>query len=315
MHKSDGLMRPVNDFLATTPFDIYELALFRLVVEHGSFTKAAEIAGLTQSAITRQVQGMENSLGLELLERTTRRVRVTPAGEFLFAQSAQLLGDVDRTLRRLREEYAGARKEIRVGVARTVGLSYLPGFFHSNLRKLPAVGYRVSNQDSTEILAGIEANTLDLGILCPPNRLPETVSVTHRFEDAFTLLVPRQETATYQAITQSTKALKDWLKKQNWLLIKEGSNTGQRLREWTHQQGLRIEPTMQLDSFDLIINLVALGMGISFVPIRALALYGRKRTLQRIPMPERFVRELMVVVRRHGKTPEHLTQFVANVLF
>ena len=49
----------MNDFLATTPFDIYELSLFRLVAQHGSFTKAAEIAGLTQSAITRQMQGME----------------------------------------------------------------------------------------------------------------------------------------------------------------------------------------------------------------------------------------------------------------
>jgi DNA-binding transcriptional LysR family regulator len=81
------------------------------------------------------------------------------------------------------------------------------------------------------------------------------------------------------------------------------------------QQGLRVEPIMQLDNFDLIINLVALGMGVSLVPIRALALYGRKRTLQRLPMPERFVRELVVVVRRHGKTPDHLTRFVENVLF
>ena len=51
-------MLPVNDYLATAPLDIYDLFLFRLVAKHQSFTKAAEIAGLTQSAITRQVQGM-----------------------------------------------------------------------------------------------------------------------------------------------------------------------------------------------------------------------------------------------------------------
>ena len=60
---------------------------------------------------------------------------------------------------------------------------------------------------------------------------------------------------------------------------------------------------------------LALGMAVGFVPIRALALYGRKRTLQRLPMRERFVRELVVVVRRHGKVAEHPAQFVANVLF
>lgn len=305
----------MNEFLATTPFDIYELSLFRLVVQHGSFTKAAQIAGLTQSAITRQVQGMEHSLGLELLERTTRSVRMTPAGEFLFRESAQLLGNVEQTLRGLREEFAGARKEVRVGVSRTIGLAYLPGFFHANLRKFPMIGCRVSYQSSTNILAALEANELDLGVLCPPKRLPRTLSVTHRFDDAFTLLVPKQSATMFQAVSKSAKSLKDWLRRRNWLLIEDGSNTGKQLRTWMNQQDLCVEPTMQLDSFDLIINLVALGMGVSIVPIRALALYGRKRSIQRLPMRQRFVRELVVVVRRHGKTPEHLSQFVANVLF
>src|SRR6266581_6749321 len=102
-------MLNMHQFLATTPFDLYELALFHLVVRHRSFTKAAEIAGLTQSAITRQMQGMENSLGLDLLERTTRSVRVTTAGEFLFHESARLIGNVEESLQRLREQFAGAR--------------------------------------------------------------------------------------------------------------------------------------------------------------------------------------------------------------
>ena len=116
-------MHYMNQFLSTVPFDLYELALFHLVVKHRSFTKAAEIAGLTQSAITRQMQGVETSLGIQLLERTTRNVRVTPAGEFLFAEAARLLGDVDRSLHHLAQEFAGARKEIRVDVSRTISLS------------------------------------------------------------------------------------------------------------------------------------------------------------------------------------------------
>src|ERR1700750_1931879 len=127
----------VNEFLKTSPFDLYELSLFHLVVKHRTFTKAAEMAGLTQSAITRQIQGMEQSLGIELLERTTRSVRVTPAGEFLYHESGKLLGDVDNSLRRLKEDFADARKEIRIGVSRSIGLAYLPGFFHANLRHGP----------------------------------------------------------------------------------------------------------------------------------------------------------------------------------
>src|ERR1051325_1138613 len=129
-------MLPMHEYLATTPFDLYELYLFHLVVKHRSFTRAAEIAGLTQSAITRQMQGVENSLGLDLLERTTRSVRVTAAGEFLYRESARLLGDVEKSLQRLREEFAGAKKEVWVGVSRSIALSHLPGFFYANRSRL-----------------------------------------------------------------------------------------------------------------------------------------------------------------------------------
>ncbi len=308
-------MQNMQQFLATIPFDLYELALFHLVVKHRSFTKAAELAGLTQSAITRQMQGMETSLGLDLLERTTRSVQVTVAGEFLFRESARLLGDVEQTLTRLREEFAGARKEVRVGVSRSVGLAYLPGFFHANLRRQPEVVSRVSHQPSSEILIALEANELDLGVLCPPGRLPRTVQVTHRFADEFTLIAPMELAAGFAALAKSKKARSGWLAKQNWLLLAEASNTGHRLRSWMVRQGWRCEPAMQLDNFDLIINLVALGMGVSFVPVRALALYGQKKSVQRIALPERFTRELVVVVRRHRKLPVHLKKFVGNVLF
>src|ERR1043166_305748 len=256
-------MRAMHRFLSTVPFDLYELSLFHLVVKHRSFTKAAEIAGLTQSAITRQMQGVENSLGIQLLERTTRSVRVTPAGEFLFSEAARLLGDVDRSLHHLAQEFAGARKEVRVDVSRTIGLAYLPGFFHPNLRRLPQIGYRVACQTSDKILTALEANAQDIGVLCPPHRLPKTLRVTHRFADAFTAIAAAEHAEELKVLSK-TKARVEWLKKQNWLLIDESSNTGQQLRSWMKRQGWRIEPTMQLDNFDLIINLVSRGMGVSF---------------------------------------------------
>jgi DNA-binding transcriptional LysR family regulator len=305
----------MNDFLNTSPFDLYELSLFHLVVKHRSFTKAAQAAGLTQSAITRQIQGIENSLGVALLERTTRSVGLTKAGEFLFHESARLLGDVDQSLRRIKEDFTDARKEIRVGVSRSIGLAHLPGFFHANLRQVSKVGYHVSYQPSAEILSALETNDLDLGVLCPPPRLPQTLCTTHRFTDAFTLIAPTELASQFAALPKSRPARNAWLQKQPWLLIEENTNTGKRLRKWMVRSGLKVEATMQLDSFDLIITLVSLGMGISFVPMRALALYGRKKTLTRVHLPDRFERELVVVMRRHRKQPQHLAEFVKNILF
>ncbi len=306
----------MDEFLKTAPFELYELHLFRLVVEHRSFTKAAAVAGLTQSAITRQIQGMEHKLGVELLERTTRTVRPTAAGLFLNSEGNRLSGDVDRTLRALREEFAGAKKQIGVGVSRTIGLAYLPGFFHSSLKRLPAIACQVSHQSSHDILLALEANELDVGVLCPPKRLPPTLRVTHKFTDAFTLIAPAGEAEDFAvAAEMNVAARKSWLAGQRWLSISSSSQTGQRLNSWQTKLGWRLESAMQLDNFDLIINLVALGMGASFVPIRALALYHQKHGLQRIALPERFVRDLVVVVRKNRQMPPHLQQFIEHILF
>lgn len=303
----------MHDYLATVPFDLYQLHLFHLVVKHRSFTRAAEIAGLTQSAITRQMQTMENSLGVDLLERTTRSVRVSPAGEYLYAESIKILGDVDSSLQGLRERFSDARKFVRVGVSRSIGLAHLPGFFHANLRRKPDVGCRLTCRDSGEILSAVRGNDLDLGVMCAPTKLPSTLKVTHRFKDAFTLVAPPAKPG--ENAPTSGKALGKWAASQNWLLISDATTTGQRQRRWMRKQGWTIEPAMELDNFDLIINLVALGMGVSLVPIRALALYPRKKSIRRVDLRERFERELVVVARHQRKMAPHLADFIANILF
>lgn len=303
----------VHEFLKTAPFDIYELHLFHLVAEHRSFTKAAELAGITQSAVTRQMQGIEKSIGVDLFERTTRSVRLTPAGQMLRGESGRLLGDVDQVLRRIREDFAGAKKVIRVAVSRSVGLAYLPGFFHANVRRLPKVGFSVSYDASGKILTAIENNEADLGVVSLPTRLPETLRVTHRFTDAFVIIAPA--TVGRDSDFASKRVRLGWANRQNWILLDETGNTGRRLRAWLKCEGVTVEPGMTLDNFDLVINLVSLGMGVSCVPIRALALYARKRNIRRIAWPARFTRELVVVIRRNRKISEHVSQFIQNVLF
>jgi DNA-binding transcriptional LysR family regulator len=111
------------------------------------------------------------------------------------------------------------------------------------------------------------------------------------------------------------KQLKRHFENQRWLLIDRGGFTGRRLNHWLRTQSWHIEPAMELDSFDVIVNLVSLGLGVSLVPHRVLALYGQRRTVRRIAIQPRFSRELAVVVRRNRVTPEPLSSFVENILF
>ena len=77
----------------------------------------------------------------------------------------------------------------------------------------------------------------------------------------------------------------------------------------------RVQPAMELDSFDLIINLVASSFGLAFVPRRALALYRRKESIVTLPMTDSFEREIVALTRKHRKLPVHVAQFVENILF
>ncbi len=304
----------MNEYLPQKPFDLYELHLICLVASSGNFTRAASEAGLTQSAVTRQIQGVEERLGIRLFERTTRRVLLTEAGRLLIAESRRITGDVDTLIHRLREEFGGAPREVRIGLSRSIGLSYYPGFLFANRTKHPHLATRIWQDASSTLLQHLEEGKLDVAIVSRPARFAPFCRVVHRFQDEFVLITPASEPEPAGSHHKPAK-LRPWAERQTWILIHEETSTGTQLRRWMAKHQLTVSATMQADNFDLIINLVSLGYGTSFVPHRALALYTQKKRFRRIQLQERFSRELVVLVRKHPPTPKHIVDFVENILF
>src|SRR4051812_28847236 len=122
-------MQKMHEYLNTVPFDLYELHLFQLVADARSFTEGARRARLTQSAMTRQIRGMEKALGVDLFERTTRHVTLTAAGRLLLEKSGTILEATGELVTDLQTHFHLAPKVLRIGVARSIGLGYLPGYF------------------------------------------------------------------------------------------------------------------------------------------------------------------------------------------
>ena len=309
------VMRAMNEFLATGPFDLYELQLFHLVAEHQNFTKAGRAAGLTQSAITRQIRGMEDRLGVALFERTTRHVRLTPAGAALFARSGAILAEVNDAVSVLKDGFTLAPKTLRVGIGRTIGLAYLPGFFRQFQKRFPRVQLRVSHETSAFILAAVESGELDVGIVAAPPQLSRALTMTHRFTDEFLAIAPPKFRLSGATSRIRPSELPKLLARQRWLLISDETSTGKRLRAWLTRNEVNVDTTMEADNFDLIVNLVSLGLGVSIVPHRVLALHPKSRPVQRITIHPKFSRELIVVVRRQPEMSVPLKEFVANILF
>ncbi len=224
---------------------------------------------------------------------------------------------MEEALRRLGQEHLDAPREIRLGISRSVALAHLPGLLHAHLRRSAGVKTIVEHLPSPQIIARMEAGHLDVAVLCPPKRLPTSLSVTHSMEDAFQLIAP-SALPVPSFVTKGRRwpaKLTGWLNDQSWLLLHASSQTGQQLRRWLKSRDLSVSAAMEPDDFDLIIHLVALGLGTSLVPHRALAGFPRRKLIQRIPLPETFTRRLDVVVPKLTRTPQQVAEFVSNILF
>ncbi|MBL9155574.1 MAG: LysR family transcriptional regulator [Verrucomicrobiales bacterium] len=290
--------------LEITDIPLHTLRTFQKVVELGSFTAAGQRCGLTQSAVTRQIRSLEESLGVRLLERTTRRVQATPAGMELTRLSARLNADLSEAFARFKATFSEGPRRIKVGVARSVAFSYFPGFFAAYKRRHPDVVIEFVYQSGAELIRDVSEAALDLGICCARPSWPGNLIVAHQFEDDFTGILP-----------PATSPAADDSRRLPFISLREDSETGRLIALWHHGTHPAAAASLEADSFDLIINLVSLGFGYSIVPKRALAIYGQRKPVRRFHLAPAFGRTLAVILRRDQARPQHLDDFVSEMLF
>lgn len=293
--------------------DLYKLGLLRLVAESRSFTAAAETAGISQSAISRQVQAMELELGVKLLERTTRSVSLTEAGAILLRETEAVPNLLKGAVRRIREEYLDARKEIRIGISTELALTHIPGIFHGQEKAHPDVRILVSQSSDGELFEKVRSNGLDLAIICEAGKQLDQVEVIHTIQDDFWLVAPD----SYEIAKTGGGAahFKGWAESQKWLLPPVESATRGLVDSWVAALKWKIQPSIEVENYDLMVQFVSLGMGVAFVPRRALSGFARRHKLERIPVPIGISRSLVVVAPRFSSVPEHVRDFVEGILF
>ena len=292
--------------------DLYSLHLLRSVAKFRGFTAASKACGLSQSALTRQVQAIEARLGIKVFERTTRSVTITEPGAVLLRETEAIPNILSGAMRRIREEYLGDRREIRIGISRGLTLAHIPGIFHPRQKLQPNVKIIVSQPDSDSLLKQVENASLDLGILTKPSPLPATVTVSHRIRDQFAVIASSSEELPQ---LDSLPVFRKWASRQSWLLPPVTSRSRQLIDVWAHDHKVDLRPIMELENFDLMIQFAALRMGVAFIPRRSLSGFPRKRLLRLIHPPVELSRDLIVISPKHSKCPEHVADFVRGILF
>ncbi|HCF6219284.1 TPA: LysR family transcriptional regulator, partial [Pseudomonas aeruginosa] len=146
-----------------------QLHYFVEIVESGGFSRAAERLFVAQSALSRQVRELEDSIGTPLLRRGPRQVELTPAGRAFLPRAQRLLGDLEAARRLAREVGEGGHGLLRLGHSSSVPLvGGLQAALRGYLAAQSGVRLELTQQSSEQQLADLAEGRLDLGLL----RLP-----------------------------------------------------------------------------------------------------------------------------------------------
>lgn len=144
--------------------DVIGVQAFVALAEHRQFKKAAESLFITQTALSRRLQNLESSLGVRLVERTTRSLSLTTLGENFLPQAARLLGELGASLLEIRETGRAMSGDVTMACVPTVGVQYLPRILQTYAARHPANRVRVLDHSSSGVEQLVLSRQAEFGI-------------------------------------------------------------------------------------------------------------------------------------------------------
>jgi DNA-binding transcriptional LysR family regulator len=149
---------------------IESLKVFCDLAETESFTKAAQINEVTQSAVSQTISSLERHFKSLLIERSKKNFRLTPEGEVLYDYSKRILQAHDSLHSKLQELEGVISGNIRVATIYSIGLHVLPPYVKKFLKNYPSVNVHVEYRRANQVYEDVLGNIVDLGLVAYPSR-------------------------------------------------------------------------------------------------------------------------------------------------
>lgn len=167
-----------------------QLKAFVLVADHNSFTKAAEILMLTQSALSGLIKELEQNLDIKLFDRTTRKMHLSDAGLRLLPQARRILNEVAVLGEKVESLKSLHQGHIRLAVSQQLAASAMPQFIAKFCQTYPDIQVTLVDCSVDEVVAQVENLETDLGI-APEKAHSEDITTAVLFESSFYLVLPK----------------------------------------------------------------------------------------------------------------------------
>ena len=239
---------------------IESLKMYCDLVEAESFTKAAQINDVTQSAISQQLSSLERQFKSLLIVRSKKNFQLTREGQVLYDYSKQIIATQkalhDRLLA-LKDIVSGS---IRVASIYSIGLHDLPLYIKRLLKSYPSVNVQVEYRRASQIYEDVASNVVDLGLVAYPRKDARLATVALRKDPMVLICHPEHPFAKRKSM--ELKALGG----QKFVSFEEKMPTRMALDKAFRARGVAVQHMMEFDNIETMKRAVEIGAGIAVVP-------------------------------------------------
>ncbi|BAQ62400.1 nitrogen assimilation transcriptional activator NtcB [Geminocystis sp. NIES-3708] len=265
---------------------IEQIKAFLAVSETGSFGQAAKLCGVTQSTISRQVQGLEVHLKTALFHRQAQ-AKLTVSGEKLLPHARRICQEWEKVEEKIQELLGGEQPELCVAAIHSVCAYYLPPLLQDFCKNHPQVQLRVTALGSDRALKVLRDGLVDVALVMNNKYLTSSsdMIVKHLYYEAIQVLVSNN----HPLATQKNVTIAE-LAKYSQVIFKDGYGMQRIVQDIFASNGFELEVAMELNTLDAFRGVIRQGNLIALLPELALQESKLDPTLAIIPinMPSNY---------------------------
>lgn len=292
--------------LSAVSFD--SLKLFKDIAQTRSFSRAAALNGVSQSAASQQIQDLERSLGTVLLDRSTRPLVVTPAGV--------LYSDFCRDVLRRREEFEGALDSlkqqvegaVRVAAIYSVGLSEMAQLEDEFSKRQPKAHLEVQYLRPEKVYSAVLADQADLGLVSYPEPSREITVIPWRLEEMVLATAPEHPLAKMGRVALEVLSGVDFVGFDEDLPIRR------EVDRFLREHDIAVNQTLHFDNLQMIKEAVAHHAGVSILPARIMRDEVSRGRLVGVPLAAPQLYRPLGIIHRKKKHFHPVAQAFLDLL-
>lgn len=285
---------------------IESLKVFCDLAETESFTKAAQINNVTQSAVSQQISSLERQFNSLLIERSKKKFRLTREGEVLYEYSKQIIQTYDSLYSRLQEIKDIISGTIRVATIYSIGLHDLPPYLKKFLKTYPTVNVHVEYRRANQVYEDVISNVVDLGLVAYAAK-DNKLEVVNLRKDILVLICHPQHPL---ARNKSVK-FKD-LSGQKFIAFEPDIPTRRAVDKILKERNVEVQVVMEFDNIETVKRAVEIDAGVAIVPQATIMQEVAKQTLAQVHFEDgEFYRPLAAIYKKHKVLSPAMRQFIA----